>query len=219
MSIRILLADDHKMLSQGLSDAVNKEGDMEVVGVAENGVEVVAMAERLQPDVVIMDITMPLLNGIEATRQIVAAQPLAKVIGLSMHAGSRLINGIIGAGAKGYVLKDCEYKELMSAIKTVMSGQIYITPNVGDITLKAVLDSIDAENASLGPLSERERQVVKLFAEGNTTKQVADILEISPKTVEGHRSKIFNKLDIDNMADLTRYAIRERITSLGVNGQ
>jgi len=214
MSIKVLLADDHKMMSRGLCEAVNGEKDMEVVGIAENGIEVAAMASRLVPDVVIMDISMPQCNGIEATRQIIAANPQIKIIGLSMHSGSKLIIEMFNAGAKGYLLKDCEYKELINAIKIVIDGHIYITPALGDITLSAVQGGIGrGQNSAFEPLSERERQVVRLFTEGKTTKQAADILAISPKTIEGHRSKIYSKLNIDNIADLTRYAMREGITS------
>ncbi len=217
MSIKVLLADDHKIMSHGLCEAVNSEAGMKVVGMAENGIEVVEMAGRLQPDIVIMDISMPQLNGIDATRKILKAYPQIKVIGLSMHSGSRLINELFTAGAKGYVLKDCEYSELIDAVKIVLGGQIYITPALGDTTLKAIRGGIDSDGElAFELLSERERQVVRLFTEGKSTKQVGDILSISPKTVEGHRSKIFIKLNIDNIADLTRYAIREGITSSDV---
>ena len=182
MITRILLADDHKIMRYGLSEAISNESDMEVAGVAENGIQVVEMAKNIQPDVVLMDITMPLLNGIEATRQIVAANPGIKVIGLSMHSSAKLITEIFDAGAKGYVLKDCEYKELLNAIRVVMKGDIYITAAVRESVEKTIRNGLGrSQSDTVYTLSERERQVTQLFAEGKTTRQIGSILFISPK--------------------------------------
>jgi DNA-binding NarL/FixJ family response regulator len=204
-------------MQYGLKETVKNEADMEIVGSAENGNEVVKLAAELLPDIVIMDITMPYMNGIEATRLIVKENPQIKVIGLSMHSAIKLITEMFKVGAAGFVLKDCEYRELLSAIRDVFAGERYITPLLGDETIEAITRGLNDDLSSLFVLlSSRESQVAQLFAEGKTTRQVARILCISPKTVEGHRSKIFSKLNIDNIADLTRYAIREGLTSSDV---
>jgi DNA-binding NarL/FixJ family response regulator len=201
-------------MQYGLKEAIRKESDMEIIAAAENGSEVVALARELEPDVIIMDITMPQMNGIEATRLITKKHPNIRVIGLSMHSAVKLITEMFRAGAKGYVLKDCEYSELIDAIRVVLEGQLYITPALGKEMADGIMNGFLDEGSSLYMmLSIRERQVAQLFAEGKTTRQVAKVLCISPKTVEGHRSKIFNKLNIDNIADLTRYAIREGLTT------
>ncbi|MFI4913268.1 MAG: response regulator [Sedimentisphaeraceae bacterium JB056] len=214
MSIRILLADDHKIMQYGLNEAIKSEKDMEIVAAAEDGTQVVELARKLSPDVVVMDITMPNMNGIEATRLIVRDFPDIKVLGLSMHSAVKIISEMFRAGCKGFVLKDCEYSELVSAIRLVLNNEIYLTPSLGEETIEVITKGLHLDDATLfAVLSGRERQVAQLFAEGKTTRQVAAVLCISPKTVEGHRSKIFNKLNIDNIADLTRYAIREGLTS------
>lgn len=214
LSIRILLADDHKIMQYGLNEAIKSEKDMEIVAAAEDGTQVVELARKLSPDVVVMDITMPNMNGIEATRLIVRDFPDIKVLGLSMHSAVKIISEMFRAGCKGFVLKDCEYSELVSAIRLVLNNEIYLTPSLGEETIEVITKGLHLDDATLfAVLSGRERQVAQLFAEGKTTRQVAAVLCISPKTVEGHRSKIFNKLNIDNIADLTRYAIREGLTS------
>lgn len=214
MSIRILLADDHKIMQYGLREAISAESDMEIIATAENGCEVVELAKKLSPEIVVMDITMPKMDGIEATEIIARECPEIKIVGLSMHSATKLILGILKAGASGFLLKDCEYIELISAIRAVAKGEIYITPSLGEEIIDSIKKGLDLGYSSVFViLSARERQVAQLFAEGMTTREVGQKLLISPKTVEGHRSKIFSKLNIDNIPDLTRYAIREGLTS------
>ena len=212
MSIRIALADDHKVLRHGLSKAFSNEKDMEVVGEAENGYEIIELVRKTTPDVIIMDIAMPGMNGIEATRQIIKELPDIKIIALSMHSGKKMIHEMFKAGAKGYLLKDCEYEELINAIRVVITDKTYLSPAITEVVVENMLNPAEGENA-FAVLSDRERQVLQLLAEGKTTKQIARTLHVSPKTVEGHRTKIMNKLDIDSVAKLTKYAIREGLTS------
>jgi DNA-binding NarL/FixJ family response regulator len=214
MSIRIVLADDHKVLRHGLSAALKNEADMEIVGQAENGHEAIRLTQELRPDVIIMDIAMPELNGIEATRQIIKDHPKIKIIALSMHSNKKFIHEMIKAGAKGYLLKDCEYAELISAIRTVIDNKTYLSPSITGVIIEDYMLQSDGDKSNaFEVLSDREREVLQLIAEGKTTKQAARVLHISPKTVEGHRTRIMHKLDIDNVAGLTKYAIKEGLTS------
>jgi DNA-binding NarL/FixJ family response regulator len=214
MSIRIVLADDHAMMRQSLSQAIEQEDDMEVVGQANDGHSTVEMARELHPDVVVMDISMPDLNGIEATRQIGREAPGVKVVGLSMHSAKRFVMEMFKAGALGYLLKECKYDELVRAIRTVAEGQSYLSPSISDVVLDDVVHrEPKSRSTAFSILTAREREVLQLMAEGNTTKQIGLRLHISPKTVEAHRLRVMNKLDIDNVAQLTKYAIQEGLTS------
>jgi len=214
MAINIVLADDHKVLRHGLSQAIKSEQDMEITGQAENGYEAIKLAQELVPDIVIMDIAMPELNGIEATRQILKTHPQVKIIALSMHSNKKFIHEMFKAGARGYLLKDCEYSELINAIRIVMSNKTYLSPSITGVVIENYMMQGAPENQNaFAILSDREREVLQLIAEGKTTKQVARMLHVSPKTVEGHRTRIMHKLDIDNIANLTKYAIREGLTS------
>lgn len=215
MSIRILIADDHAIVRHGLINSIEQEDDMEVIGQVEQGHEAVELARDLSPDIVVMDISMPDLNGIEATRLIRRDTPKTQVIALSMHAGRRYVREMFKAGASGYLLKDCEFDELIEAIRVVTKkGQTYVTPAVTSSLLESSVlnEGADAQGA-FSLLTTREREVLQLIAEGHSTKQVARRLHISPKTVEAHRLKVMNKLDIDNVAQLTKYAIQEGLTS------
>ena len=161
-----------------------------------------------------MDIGMPDLNGIDATRQIIKDYPKVKIIGLSMHSGKKFISEMLKAGASGYLLKDCAFEELITAIKTVLEGKTYLSPSITDVIVENyVRPSGQEEHSAFSMLSQREREVLQLLAEGKTTKQIGMALHISSKTVEGHRLRIMSKLNIDNVASLTKYAIREGLTS------
>jgi DNA-binding NarL/FixJ family response regulator len=214
MGIRVVLADDHAMVREGLSRAIREEADMEVVGEAEDGHSTVEMARELHPDVVVMDIGMPDLNGIEATRQIGREAPDVRVVGLSMHSAKRFVVEMFKAGALGYLLKECKYPELVRAIRTVAEGKSYVSPSISDVVLDDVIHREgEMKSTAFSVLTPREREVLQLMAEGNTTKQIGLRLHISPKTVEAHRLRVMNKLDIDNVAQLTKYAIQEGLTS------
>jgi two-component system, NarL family, response regulator NreC len=215
MSIRIILADDHVILRHGLSKSLQMENDIEVIAQANDGRSTVQLAQELSPDIIIMDIGMPDLNGIEATRQIVKNSPKIKVIALSMHSAKKFIVEMFKAGASGYLLKDCEFDELVNAIRTVASGNKYISPSISNILVETcVTDEPNKKESAFTTLTRREREILQLLAEGRTTKQIAKRLHISPKTVEVHRLNLMNKLNIDNVAQLTKYAIQEGLTLL-----
>jgi len=215
MSIRIILADDHKIVRNGLRSLIEKEGDMEVVAEAEDGRTAVQLAVQLSPQVVLMDIAMPGLNGIEATRQIIAAAPQIKVIALSMHAEKRYIMEMLKAGASGYLLKDSAFEELAGAIRTALKNKTYLSPPVSEIVIGDYVQQLQKSNGSVfSVLAAREREVLQLLAEGSSTAKIADQLHVSVKTVETHRQHIMEKLNIRSVAELTKYAIREGLTSL-----
>jgi two-component system, NarL family, response regulator NreC len=215
MSIRIILADDHKIVRNGLRSLLEKEDGMEVVAEAEDGRTAVMLAVNLSPHVVIMDIAMPGLNGVEATRQIIAAAPHIKVIALSMHADKRYIMEMLKAGASGYLLKDSAFEELAGAIRTALDNKTYLSPHISEIVIGDYVQQLQkSDGSAFSMLSTREREVLQLLAEGNSTAQIADRLCLSVKTVETHRQHIMEKLNIRSVAELTKYAIREGLTSL-----
>ncbi len=214
MSIRIIIADDHTIVRHGLTRLLQQDSDVEVIAQAQNGHATVELARELSPDIVVMDVGMPDLNGIDATQQILRENSKIKVLALSMHSGRKFVVAMLKAGASGYLLKDCALEELTTALQTIMSGKIYLSPAITDIVVDSyVRQPAESEKSAFSVLSQREREVLQLMAEGNTTKQIALHLHISPKTVEGHRLRLMSKLDIDNVAQLTKYAIQEGLTS------
>ena len=216
MSIRVLIADDHKIMLAGLRSLLEKQTDFEVVGEADNGRKAVQMAQEKTPDVVVMDVSMPDLNGIEATMQIVESLPKTRVIALSMHSDKRFVMGMLRAGASGYLLKDCASQELANAIVQVAGGKKYLSPEITGVVIDDFLLGGSSEEVATAasPLSPREREVLQLIAEGWSTKQIASHLYVSIKTIETHRRQIMKKLDLHSIADLTKYAIREGLTSV-----
>jgi two-component system, NarL family, response regulator NreC len=215
MGIRIIIADDHQILRQGLRTLLEKEPDMEVVAEAEDGRKTVILVDELIPHVVIMDVNMPDLNGIEATRQILTDHPDMKIIALSMHADRRFVINMLKAGAHGYLLKDCAFEELAYAIRLVMANKTYLSPGVAEIVVKDYVSRIPSPvQTAFSVLTAREREVLQLMAEGKSTANIAELLHISIKTVETHRQQIMHKLGIRSVAELTKYAIREGLTSL-----
>jgi DNA-binding NarL/FixJ family response regulator len=188
---------------------------MEVVGEAENGRLALELARQKKPDVVIMDVSMPDLNGIEATRQMLVDQPGVRVIALSMHSDRRLVAGMLQAGASGFLLKDCAFDELARAINAVMSNQPYLSPRIaGTVIQDYVRRMTPSESPTADALTAREREVLQLLAEGWSTKQIGSHLHVSVKTVETHRRQMMDKLSLHSIAELTKYAIREGLTSL-----
>jgi DNA-binding NarL/FixJ family response regulator len=215
MGVKILLADDHKIMRDGLRSLIEKLPGMEVVAEAENGRTAVKQTRRFRPDVIVMDINMPDLNGIDATRQIVAEFPETKIIAFSMHTDHQFVAGALKAGVSGYLQKDSAFEELAQAIRTVVANQTYLSPKITGDVVKGYLEKLLVdESAAPAFLTAREREVVQLYAEGHKTKQIADRLNLSVKTVETHRRNIMEKLDITSIAELTKYAIREGLTSL-----
>lgn len=213
MSIKVLLADDHQIIREGLRSLVDRETDMDVVAEADNGRQAVQLNEKHTPDVVIMDINMPDLNGMEATRQIMSTTPSVKIVALSMLSDQRFITGMIKAGASGYLLKDCAFKELSQAIRTVADGKIYLSPAISG-AIREFVSELPEVGATSVDLTAREREVIQLIAEGKSTKEIAEVLHVSVKTIETHRQNVMRKLRISSVAELTKYAIREGLTSI-----
>jgi DNA-binding NarL/FixJ family response regulator len=208
--IRVLLADDHAIVRQGLRSILEREADLQVVGEAADGRDAVRKAATLDPDVVVMDITMPLMNGIEATSRIVRSRRPARVVALTMHTAEEYVYSLLKAGARGYVLKDSGPSELIEAIRTVARGGTYLHPRVSLTVVNEYLKRPGPRVRSGKPavvLSHREREVLQLIAEGHTSKEIAAQLGLSVKTIEAHRARIMDRLKIHNVAGLTRYAI------------
>jgi len=212
MSHRILLVDDHQMFREGLKAVLKSETDFQVIGEAADGVQAVELSRELAPDVVIMDISMPEMNGVEATGRIHAESPDIKIIILSMHTEKRFILGALKAGATGIVAKNSASAELRTAIEAVVSGQTYLSPSVSNVLVQNILES--GADAGEKMLSPRERQILQLIAMGKGAKEIGNELGISNKTVEAHRMQLMNKLDIRNVAELVKYAIREGMVEL-----
>src|SRR6476661_1980287 len=227
-TINILLVDDHKIVREGLRSLLEAEDGFRVIAEAADGRAAVELAREHSPAVVVMDIAMPQLNGIEATRQIINVQPRVKVIALSMHSDRRFMSEMLRAGASGYLLKDAASEELIQAIRTVVGGKVYLSPQITDVVVDDYLRRLPENGGSLAPargpgaaargaftaLTAREREVLQLMSEGKATKQIAMILHVSIKTVETHRRQLMEKLDLHSVAELTKYAIREGLTTV-----
>jgi DNA-binding NarL/FixJ family response regulator len=215
MSVRIVIADDHKLMREGLSSLLNQQPDIQVVGQATNGREAVQLTERETPDVVVMDVSMPDLNGIDATRQIISRLPRTKVIALSMHSDRQFVAEMFRVGARGYLLKDSAFEDLTRAISKVMDDEIYIAPGITGFKIEEYSYEEEMGDLLVKPrLSEREREVLQMMAEGKGTKEIAAELHLSAKTVETHRQHLMDKLDMYSVAELTKFAIREGLTTL-----
>ena len=215
MKIRIILADDHNLLREGIKNLLKSEPNIEVIAEAENGRETLNLVEIHQPDIILMDIGMPELNGIEATIKIKEQVPETKIIALSMYSDRQYILKMFKAGASGYLLKDCAIEDLTKAIGTVMRNNIFLSPKISGIVINDFINkSLVDEEISGSELSVREKEVLQLIAEGKSTKQIAERLYISIKTVESHRKHIMVKLNLHTIPELTKYAIRTGITTL-----
>lgn len=213
--IRILLADDHTILRDGIRALLEDEDDMTLIGEADDGHAAVRMVCQLEPDVVLMDIAMPMLNGLEATRQIKRLRPRAKVLVLTMHDNEEYIRQVLASGAMGYILKDAAARDLLSAIRSVYHGEAVLSPAVTRLVIEDYLRWGDLQpKESENRLSPREREVLQLIAEGYTNREIADILCISIKTVQSHRSSLMQKLDLHDRGDLIKYAIQKKIIEI-----
>ncbi len=209
--ISVLLADDHRLLREGIRSLLEKAGDIEVVGEASDGGDAVAKAQALSPDVVLMDITMPGMNGLEATRQIKSLRPNTKVLILSMHESNQYISQFLRSGASGYVLKDSAASELVGAIQAVYQGDAFLYPSIARKLLEEYMQKVQSgeESESYDGLTGREREVLKMIAEGKSNKEIADLLSLSVRTVQAHRANLMAKLHMHDRTELVRYAIRK----------
>ncbi|MDP5106722.1 MAG: response regulator transcription factor [Polaribacter sp.] len=212
-NIKIILVDDHKLLRDGLRNIIEQRSNMQIIGEASDGREGIKICSKLLPDVVVIDVAMPGLNGIEAAKQIHKAFPDIKIIGLSMHSTKQFIQGMFKAGAYGYLLKDGDSDELITAITTVMENKKYLSKDINQEFLTLLKSGKVIEKAKL---SSREKEVLQLIAEGKSSKETGDILFLSPKTVDVHRNNIMKKIDLHTIPELTKYAIQEGLTSLDI---
>jgi len=215
MSIKVLLVDDHAIIREGLRSLLEKQPEIEVIADTDNGRKAIELVRELWPDIVIMDISMPGLNGIEATRQITTEFPDVKVVALSIHSKRRFVADMLSAGATGYILKECLFDELVQAIEAVAAGGRYLSPKITDVVVSDYVKRLSATAYSpFEALKTREREVLQLVAEGKSTKQIALELHVSTKTIEANRRQIMDKLNIHSVAELTKYAVREGLTTL-----
>jgi DNA-binding NarL/FixJ family response regulator len=215
MTHTILLADDHKIIREGLRALIERHDGLEVIAEAEDGRTALDLARKLRPHLAIVDVGMPGLNGIETTKRIVAEVPGVKVIALSMHSDAKLVGSMLNAGARGYLLKDCAFEELENAIHTVLANRVYLSDAITGVVLNDYLRRVSAGDQA-GPvvLTSKEREVLQMLAEGSSTKEISLRLHVSVKTVETHRRNIMDRLGLHSVAELTKYAVREGLTSL-----
>lgn len=219
MKINIILADDHHVIREGLRLLLDREQDFLVMAEADNGVAALSAVKKFNPDLVIMDVSMPELNGMEATRKIISEVPGTKVLALSMYSDKRFVEGMFQAGVSGYILKNCIARELVSAVRLVANGQVYISPQIAGTIVEGYLSRVVPENetgrnTNRNSLTGREREILQLISEGLNTKEIAGKLQLSSKTVDAHRRNIMDKIGLHSIAELTKFAIREGITNL-----
>jgi two-component system response regulator NreC len=215
MSVRIVLAENHGIVRQGLRSLLEKEADLQVVGEAEDGRKALELVRQLVPHVVITDVSMPNLNGVDATRQIVREFPTVKVIALSIHSDRPFVSNMLKAGALGYVLKDSLFEELVEAIRTVIAGGAYLSPRIAGVVVSDYVKCLSEQSGSpIEDLTSREREVLQLISEGNNTKQIARQLHVSTKAIEANRRKMMDKLRVHSVAELVKIAVLGGLTSL-----
>lgn len=214
MTIRVIVADDHRIVREGLVALLQREDDIEVIAEARDGMELVRQARELQPDVVLVDLSMPRMNGVEAIRRIRAEPLRCKLLCLSVHEQPQQVLAALEAGASGYVLKENSFDELARGVRRVMADQIYLSGELVGLVLQGGRRPAEAQAGELARLTPREREMVQLLSEGYTAQQIAQQLHLSAKTVATHREHVFAKLQIQGIAELTRFALREGLSSL-----
>lgn len=215
MSIRILIADDHQLFREGIANLLSASLQIEIVGQAENGQEAIEKAKNLKPDIVIMDLSMPVINGVDATRILHKELPETRVLVLSMHCDKHYIKEALEAGASGYLFKNCTYDQLIEAVNTVYRGKKYLSDKITEVLIQDYLSKEEKVCDNSQELSERESEILKLKAEGKSTREISDMLFISVKTVGTHKQHILEKLNLKSIADLIKYAIKKGIVELG----
>ncbi len=214
MTIKVLIADDHQLFREGLVNLLSSVPKIEVIEQAKDGKEAVEKTIKLKPDVVLIDINMPLMNGIEATKMLKEKLPELKIIAVSMHSDRQYVKGILEAGADGYLLKNCTYKQLTEAILSVNVGKKILSEDITELVIKGYLDPIKPDAEGLDELSEREMEILKLFAEGKSTREISDKLFISVKTVGTHKQHILSKLNLKNSTDIIKFALKHGLIHL-----
>lgn len=215
MTIRILITDDHQLFREGIANLLAASPQIEIVAQAENGHEAIEKARKLKPDIMIMDLSLPIINGVDATRILHEELPGTKVLVLSMHADKNYIKEALEAGAFGYLFKDCTYDQLIEAINTVYNGKKYLSDKITEVLIQDYLNKDEEIQDKSSELSERESEILKLIAEGKSTREISDLLFISVKTVGTHKQHILEKLKLKSTADLIKYAIKKGIVGLG----
>ena len=214
MVVKVLIVDDHEIMREGMSALLHKYSEFEMVGQAADGRQAMEMVSRLKPDVVIMDVGMPNLNGVDATKQLRALYPDLKIMALSTHSDGSVVAKMIKAGASGYMLKESAFDELVEGLNTLLEGKTFLCNKISKVVFSEYVGMVTNPKAKNGDgLTSREREVLQLVAEGSTTKEIAAVLKLSTKTIYSHREHIMEKLEIRNIAGLTKYAIREGLTS------
>ena len=214
MATKVLIVDDHEIMREGMSVLLHKYSEFEVVGQAADGRQAIEMASRLKPEIVIMDVGMPNLNGIDATKQLLSLDSDLKIMALSTHSDGSVVAKMIKAGAVGYMLKESAFDELIEGLNTLLDGRTFLCNKISKVVFSEYVGMITNPKTKNGDsLSNREREVLQLVAEGHTTREIAEVLKLSTKTIDSHREHIMEKLGIRNIAGLTKYAIREGLTS------
>ncbi|NQU84140.1 MAG: response regulator transcription factor [Mariniphaga sp.] len=215
MNIKVLIVDDHKIMREGLCKLLKNKSNISVIGEAENGRDALNMAKAYNPNVVLMDVLMPDLNGIEATKTILSHSPDTRIIALSSHGGKEFVTGMLGAGASGYLLKDCAFDELVDAIESVYAKHTYLSREIADVLVNEYVSKFQSGiQEKREDLTSREREVLQLISEGNSTREIAKSLFVSIKTVESHRQRLMQKLNLFSIPELTKYAIKMGLTAL-----
>ena len=214
MPVRILLVDDHKIMREGLRSLLEKEADFEIVAEAENGQEAVRLAHDAKPEIIIMDVAIPVMNGIEAATKIREIAPDAKIVALTMHTDKNYLTGMLRAGTVGYLLKDCAAEELVFAIRQIIAGKGFISPEIAPLILEDYSGEAHTPGKSDASLTPKEVEVLKLVADGLGTKDIAERLQVSSKTVERWRTQMMERLQLFTVAELTKYAVRKGITTM-----
>lgn len=214
MKIKILVVDDHQLFREGLVNLLFSTPDIEVIAQAENGEDAIKKARHFKPEVILIDIAMPKMNGIEATRELKKEMPEIKIIAVSMHSDKQYVKGILEAGADGYLLKNCTYRQLTDAIKTVYSGKKFLSEDITELVINGYLDPSKSEIDNFSQLSEREKEIFMLFAEGKSTREIGEKLFISVKTVGTHKQHILEKLKLKTNADIVKFALKKGLIQL-----
>lgn len=214
MNINVLIVDDHQLFREGLANLLLAVPDINVLDEAENGASAIEKAKQHKPDVVLIDIAMPGMNGIDATLQLKKEMPEIKVIAVSMHSEKQYVKGVLEAGADGYLIKNCTYRQLTDAIRSVHAGKKFLSEDITEMVINGYLDQSEAYDDNYSQLSEREKEIFKLFAEGQSTREIGEKLFISVKTVGTHRQHILEKLDLKTTADIVKYALKKGIIQL-----